>query len=248
LDSLSAFWQGTPAYDFDARERTPAQEFADTIPAMTYTEFDRRRFGPNQQWRYALTDLERIDAPLPQDRWHTPMMVDDYLSERADRRAFDGAPPTVPHPIDQMSTSACMACHAQAQYVGKRIYAPAMTHDFMPNCTQCHVEQHSSTFDPFLLADNTFEGTVRPDRGSRAWSAAPPTVPHPIVLRENCLSCHGPAGAHAIRTEHPWDAVCLQCHIPADFHDQFARPGTLRPLGYIDSLLNQLDSADNTNE
>jgi nitrate reductase (cytochrome), electron transfer subunit len=240
--------QGTPPHDFQARERTPPQEFADTVPAMSYAEFDRRRFGPNRQWRSALTEIDQGNAPPPQARFMGRGVRESYLAERADRRAYDGAPPTVPHPIEQMSTTECLACHAQATYVGKNIYAPAMSHELMPNCTQCHIERESYAFDSFLKVENTFDGMMRIERGFRVWSAAPPRVPHTIVLRENCLSCHGPAGAQAIRTDHPWDSVCLQCHIPASMHDQFARPGTLRPLGHIDSILNQLDSADSVDQ
>lgn len=232
--------QGTPSPDFMPHERTLPAEFADTVHAMTYTEFDRRIYGANREWRSVVVDID--DRPAkPEARWLGPMMRDAYMQERTSRRAFDGAPPTVPHPIEQMSVAECLVCHTEARYLGKNVYAPAMSHEMMPNCTQCHVEQDSAAFDSFLLAKNTFDGIVRADRGFRAWSAAPPRVPHSLLMRENCLSCHGPSGAQAIRPDHPWDAVCLQCHIPATMHDQYARPGVLRRLGILESLLNELE-------
>ncbi|MBX3373025.1 MAG: nitrate reductase cytochrome c-type subunit [Phycisphaeraceae bacterium] len=217
---------------------------ADAVPSMTYAEFDRRRYGPNRDWRSALADLDRQDAPAPRSRWESPAMHESFLQTRAGRRAYDGAPPVVPHPIEQVSVAACMACHGEARYVGRQTFAPAMSHEAHTNCTQCHVEQTSARFEPSTPAGNTFVGKVMPERSTRTWSGAPPTVPHSLLMRENCLSCHGPAGIRAIRTEHPWDAVCLQCHLPAALHTQFARPETLRRLGALESLLRSLEELD----
>jgi nitrate reductase cytochrome c-type subunit len=54
-----------------------------------------------------------------------------------------------------------------------------------------------------------------PWRGGRFYEGAPPTIPHPLQLRENCLACHaGPASRPEIRTSHPERARCRQCHVP----------------------------------
>ena len=45
--------------------------------------------------------------------------------------------------------------------------------------------------------------------------ASPPTIPHTLQLRENCLACHGGAASRVeIRTSHPERPRCRQCHVP----------------------------------
>ena len=51
--------------------------------------------------------------------------------------------------------------------------------------------------------------------GDRASGGAPPRIPHRILMRENCGSCHdGPAAREEIRTSHPERTRCRQCHVP----------------------------------
>ena len=142
------------------------------------------------------------------------------LQARAGRRAYEGAPPTIPHAIDQMQASSCLTCHERGMQLGRRI-APVMSHPRFESCTQCHVP----TVSPFPLVDergieNTFVGLAVVGPGDRAWPGAPPTMPHPSAMRDNCLSCHGTGGAVGLRTPHPERTSCLQCHPPGAVLDQ----------------------------
>lgn len=139
---------------------------------------------------------------------------------RATRRAYNGAPPTIPHAIDQVQAPSCLACHERGmQLAGKT--APVMSHRRFDGCIQCHVP----AVPPFPLVEtapveNTFQGLTALARGERAWTGAPPTIPHPTLMREDCNSCHGPGGAFGLRTPHPERASCTQCHAPGALLDQ----------------------------
>ncbi len=131
------------------------------------------------------------------------------LRERADWRAFAGAPPVVPHPVTQRSTASCLACHEQGLAVDGRL-APKISHPPYASCTQCHVESHNRAF-PTPETSTAFVGAVE-QQGRRAWFEAPPEIPHDLHMRNDCRSCHGPRGEPALRTSHPERANCLQCH------------------------------------
>jgi cytochrome c-type protein NapB len=143
---------------------------------------------------------------------------------RAARRLYDGAPPVIPH--DPFGAD-CSACHdafgAAVEGVG---FAPASPHtntekaDATLRCRQCHVFVTTNDF----FVDTEFVG-LRQDlrRGSRLYDGAPPTIPHKILMRENCLACHAGPGARAeIVTTHPERTRCRQCHVPV-----FTRAGVL---------------------
>jgi nitrate reductase (cytochrome), electron transfer subunit len=137
------------------------------------------------------------------------------LARRATRRAFEGAPPTIPHPVSQGSGVECRACHEHGAEVAGRI-APAMSHPWMSMCTQCHVpethvlgvhsESAAATVDSDFVGHRRNEGSVRHGLG------APPQPLHGRFLRERCLSCHGPSGAPGLQTSHPERTICEQCH------------------------------------
>jgi nitrate reductase cytochrome c-type subunit len=46
-------------------------------------------------------------------------------------RAFNGAPPTIPHPVDQMSSNSCMACHGDGVKTAT-LRISKMSHQFWP--------------------------------------------------------------------------------------------------------------------
>jgi len=147
---------------------------------------------------------------------------------RAERRAYDGAPPVVPHQDFRMT---CTGCHKEDGLSLPDVgFAPPMPHELtrglsaMSNCRQCHVFQR--TFG--LFRSSTFAG-LRQDlrRGRRFHDFAPPVLPHPVFMRENCLACHtGPAAREEIRCSHPERPRCLQCHVPRQTTEEFARPGS----------------------
>ncbi len=142
-------------------------------------------------------------------------------AERAERRAFHGAPPVIPH----LGFSAeCVSCHGdRAIEVPNVGLSPALPHGgtlgmAAARCRQCHVEV--ATDDVFVAS--TFVGkalevsATGPGgvHGDRASEIAPPRLPHRVFMRENCLACHdGDAARPELRTSHPERVNCRQCHV-----------------------------------
>lgn len=147
------------------------------------------------------------------------------LEDRAKWRAFDGAPPMIPHPVDFMQTTNCMACHGSGLRVGDKL-ATKMSHPYMTNCTQCHGEAARPEFGNAAAPsfENAFIGIARSGPGERAWLGAPPTIPHTTWMRQDCASCHGLVARPGIRTTHPWLTNCTQCHAPSATLDQVDFP------------------------
>ena len=141
----------------------------------------------------------------------TAVLRRSALAGRSQRRAFDCAPPTIPHGVDEKSASACLACHAKGAEVNGKV-ARVMSHSLRPNCTQCHIPTVQRWQHEAAPAVNSFAGLSSSGEGSRAWEGAPPTIPHGVWMREDCHSCHGIAGAPGLRTTHPERTSCLQCH------------------------------------
>ncbi len=203
------------------REQRPAP--ANAAEARSYRDMRTRDYGPNAAqapgWWNALRG-PALDLFVPvvqsaEDRARA-------LEARAGRRAYDGAPPTIPHAVDQLGVPACLACHADgARVAGKR--APVMSHDERTSCLQCHVTgSDPRPAETPVGIENSFVGLRAPAGGERAWEGAPPTMPHAIWMREHCLSCHGPRGPHGIRSTHPWRQSCTQCHAPSAVLEQRA--------------------------
>jgi len=149
--------------------------------------------------------------------------VKSAAAVRAGRRAYDGAPPTIPHESFGIN---CTACHdAQGQSVAGVGFAPASPHEGTDvagrtmRCNQCHV--FVTTTDLFVVSD--FVGLAQDLRaGARATPGAPPTIPHGILMRENCIACHdGPDAREEIRTSHPERQRCRQCHVPVTSRERF---------------------------
>lgn len=136
--------------------------------------------------------------------------------ERAERRLFDGAPPTIPHgPLG----AACISCHnEEGMAVDGLGFSPPSPHlatvgmSAISHCQQCHVH----TPDDLPPWRGTSFAGLRQDlrRGQRLHALAPPVVPHAVFMRENCQACHaGPAAREEIRTTHPERFHCQQCHL-----------------------------------
>lgn len=141
------------------------------------------------------------------------------LEKREQNRSFNGAPPTIPHLIEQRSAASCVACHADGVKTAT-LRIPRMSHEFLENCTQCHVESSPDFMPAVVFRDNGFEGLPAPQGGPRAYEGAPPQIPHSTWMRSDCLSCHGYAGLQGLRTTHPWRLNCQQCHAPSSSMDQ----------------------------
>jgi nitrate reductase cytochrome c-type subunit len=137
---------------------------------------------------------------------------------RAARRLYDGAPPVIPH--DPFGAD-CGICHdAFGMAVEGVGFAPASPHEATgedgatQRCRQCHVFAITNS----LFVENGFQGLEQDLRpGGRLYDGAPPTIPHPTLMRENCLACHAGPGARAeIVTAHPERTRCRQCHVPVN--------------------------------
>ena len=136
------------------------------------------------------------------------------LADRARNRAYDGAPPTIPHPVEAQSAASCLACHGEGLKVGDRV-ASKISHAHLTNCTQCHVEQA-----PVAGRRTRSSACTAPGLASGPSPGAPPTIPHHTWMRENCTSCHGLVTRPGTRTTHPWLTNCTQCHAPSAALDQ----------------------------
>ncbi len=141
------------------------------------------------------------------------------LDQRSRNRAFNGSPPTIPHPIEQRSDKSCVACHSQGVRT-ESLRIPRMSHQFLANCTQCHIESNPRHMVAVEFRENGFAGLAAPTGGPRAFEGAPPQIPHTTWMRVDCLSCHGDGGQRGIRTTHPWRMNCQQCHTPSALFDQ----------------------------
>jgi nitrate reductase (cytochrome), electron transfer subunit len=144
-----------------------------------------------------------------------PGATKTVAAARAERRLYDGAPPTIPHAA---MGAACASCHtAFGMAVEGLGFAPPSPHEdtrglsAISRCEQCHVYQTAAA--PFRA--NAFAG-LRQDlrHGRRLHDFAPPVIPHKTFMRENCAACHsGPAAREEIRTSHPDRPRCRQCHL-----------------------------------
>jgi nitrate reductase (cytochrome), electron transfer subunit len=194
---------------------TPHPEVDQNIPeARSYLEMRNRPPGEGSGWDES---LRLATSKPPREGKLDAKALEQALARRRKARAYDGAPPTIPHQIRQNSASECMACHGQGLQLGKA-RAQGIPHDNFTSCTQCHVTQE----DPMppgakIAADpratgNSFEGAKPTVHGPRAWSIAPPQIPHTTFMRENCMACHGDAGPSPMRTSHTSRKSCTQCH------------------------------------
>ncbi len=203
-----------------------------TVPlAVTYSNMKDAGFGPNASWETAWPTTQDDSTSFYGSTPTDTLSREATLAQRAQRRAFNGAPPVVPHAIDQQNASSCLVCHGDGLKVGV-VVAPKMSHETYANCTQCHVESINRALPPTTgprAAATLFQGLSTPGPGERAWPGAPPIIPHTTWMRENCTSCHGTLADQGLMTSHPWRGNCLQCHgLSADL-DQRQPFSTDRP-------------------
>jgi nitrate reductase (cytochrome), electron transfer subunit len=204
--------------------RSPVESIEGAPVAVNYSQMAGNPHRPNANWTNHLENLLSPPPTLPPSQPPSAAERAGAREKRAAHRAYDGAPPTIPHPIDQISSMSCLACHGEGAVIKDRV-AAKISHPHWGSCTQCHVPATSSgmALSPSmenLFAQNDFRGVFPPPEGNRAYPEAPPTIPHSIALRMDCLSCHGPTGEIALRTTHPERQSCMQCHAPSAHLDQ----------------------------
>lgn len=195
---------------------------AKLIPAVTYAEIPNTAMGSTAIHKVSPTTLPKANdydlfaKVVPND-------ADKKTSsqQRASRREFNGAPPIIPHAVENTSDAACYACHSSGIRMGQ-LKASVMSHQFLANCTQCHAPPPPTPFANFdVEVDTSFVGLPAPNQGQRAYPGAPPTIPHSQWMRSNCLACHGGANGWAgMESTHPWRTNCTQCHAPSATLDQ----------------------------
>lgn len=202
-----------PVGEYDRTVERPEPSVPDALDYLKMHEVSR---GPNANWKQSLPEFRGDPTRFYGDPSATDQQRAAAVAIRNQRRAFSGAPPVVPHAIDERNAQACLACHGSGLKVGQ-VIAPKMSHHYLPNCTQCHVEGVQNA--PWGVASSepktTFVGLPEPGRGERAGPGAPPTIPHAQWMRSDCTTCHGELGREGLRTSHPWRVNCTQCHAPS---------------------------------
>ncbi len=165
---------------------------------------------------------------VPESRANPAAVVDKFaarmrsMEQRATLRAYEGAPPVIPHAIADLNIQSCRSCHAQGLRAGDKI-AKMVSHTYLTNCTQCHVEAAGPLLGNDPLLPNSFHGFRSSGYGgTRAWAGAPPVMPHTTFMRTNCVSCHGEHGYDGWRPDHLSRTNCVQCHVLAAEFDQLA--------------------------
>lgn len=192
-------------------------------PAKSYKELRSAPPATGTDWTANLALLSSSEA--------SGATKEQVLAERASRRAYDGAPPTIPHPVRQQAANECMSCHQDGLRARGRLGTP-VPHDSYTSCTQCHVVSEGPAPGVALapdatFAENSFVGISSPTEGPRAWSIAPPQMPHHTQMRGECMSCHGPMGNDPLQSSHPDRQSCEQCHAASAETD--LRPGLETP-------------------
>lgn len=165
-----------------------------------------------------------ITNSAPPDSSLVAVMKQTSLQHRATRRAYNGAPPVIPHEtLERPSAESCLACHESGAALGA-FTVPRMSHARYENCLQCHAPASGLRIQGPQPAPNRFSGSPAPLHGQRAWQGAPPTLPHTTHMREQCLSCHGATAAPGLQTTHPERQSCLQCHALSALLEQAPNP------------------------
>lgn len=158
-------------------------------------------------------------------------------------RAFPGAPPRIPHGLTsrEFQTVTCNVCHQRGGYSQRfGAYAPVTPHPEQRACTQCHLSDaavtgvllplgqagpearcrqcHSPTAAPGVRADTASPvPDARWPRLADRNTSTPQPIPHELRMRANCLACHsGPGAVLELRTDHPDQSNCRQCHVLAE--------------------------------
>lgn len=177
---------------------------------------------PTEAGMYARVSRAAEYASMPQEPNRRRTLAVFYA-----RRAYPGAPPVIPHPVDEGDAfgKACLACHGSGGWVPRfEAFAPVTPHPDFISCRQCHVPQTPAPTVRGSISD--WQPISPPPLQGSAMPGSPPPIPHALQMRENCRACHGGPGAVAeLRTTHPQRVTCRQCHaLGAPAAEAFTRP------------------------
>lgn len=158
---------------------------------------------------------------------------EDFANRRKVLRAYEGAPPAIPHPVLKSGAHYCLNCHSKgtvfekdAEILGtKNAVAKISPHPTWVNCLQCHVPQndvalfHKNKFKTFRLAHVKKE-TIAGEE------PVPPQMPHHMQNRENCVVCHLSKTADpSIIPKHGMRESCEACHMTPESLDIYGSEG-----------------------
>jgi cytochrome c-type protein NapB len=216
-------------------DREVVDSDAKLIPAVTYTEVPQTSMGPTKAWQSMPQSLAQPEYDLYTKIEPSEAEKEASSKLRASRRAYNGAPPIIPHPVENTTDAACYACHGNGVKMAG-LKASVMSHQFLGNCVQCHAPMAPAPFQNVdASVETSFVGLPAPKAGKRAYPGAPPTIPHSQWMRENCSACHGgPHGWAGMESTHPWRTNCTQCHAPSATLDQMPQSETVPMLPPLD--------------
>ncbi|MES0491687.1 MAG: nitrate reductase cytochrome c-type subunit [Leptospirales bacterium] len=155
--------------------------------------------------------------------------LEELREKRNILRAYDGAPPQVPHSTTQTAYRRCLVCHEkgftlkneQTEGIADRVVGPIVPHPTWLNCVQCHVPQNTdeqfveNTFEPFRITSK--KAPVDPSVDPAENAGPPPRMPHAKQNRENCKVCHASeTGSLAIKSPHGEREGCEYCHVESE--------------------------------
>jgi cytochrome c-type protein NapB len=231
--ALAGFLTGTREAPTPGGYRSHGSHVAAARVAPRAADVETARYAERRaQQALALTRLASAPRTPTDEVVLSASAYDEAVAVRGAGRAYDGAPPTIPHAIDQRGAPACLACHENGMSVEGKV-APVMSHASFSSCLQCHTSREAgppgALLAPSIDTSSSFAGLVAAGRGERAWPGAPPQMPHRSFMRERCVSCHG-VWATGLASSHPHRQNCRQCHEPAAGTDQVPR-STFAPLG-----------------
>jgi nitrate reductase (cytochrome), electron transfer subunit len=148
---------------------------------------------------------------------------DRNLAAFYELRQYPGSPPRIPHVVDLTfsgNETNCLSCHAKGGYsteFGK--FVPVTPHPENTLCYQCHAQKGTDK----VFVESTWQSIRPPRLGLSFLPGSPPSVPHGLQLRENCIACHtGPGAVAEIRVAHASRGYCRQCHVPAVQQEAFS--------------------------
>ncbi len=210
------FWVGVRQRPGSAEYKSYADEAnpGTAMPARSNKELATNPWSSNlPAWNASIAPAAPAVTTKDKDAYLAAM------DKRSRNRAFEGAPPTIPHPIGQGSAKECLLCHENGATIGA-VTAPLISHPAFTSCTQCHVPALGSLpktgeSSPYILAtENSFIGLQEAPAPWKMAEGSPPRQPHTTLMRENCSSCHGKHGRHGLQSSHPERQSCQQCHTP----------------------------------
>ena len=137
------------------------------ITATPYWELPETGLGPTRHW---VQSLQRLIRPLDDTAGPIEASKDSFV-QRSLRRAYAGAPPVIPHAVNQLGFDSCISCHGESVSIGGKEARP-LPHPYLENCLQCHGTRAPDLLGAIAEPANTFVGSVSPSRND----GPPPTL------------------------------------------------------------------------